>query len=122
MLARPGSHHRTRRLAAVLAATALAAPAAAGGQPGFTAAVAPPDPAPAAQPVPGPPRLAQAPVPGPARGRGLVRTFSAPAETRDGDRFDWEAAGLGAGTAGALGLLVLSGLHARARAPRRLVG
>jgi hypothetical protein len=115
MQAPPGSHPRTRGLAAVLAATALAAPAAVGGE-----AVAAPAAEPSASALTGQPP--QAPVPGPARGQGLVRTFSAPAEPRAGDRFDWEAAGLGAATAGALGLLVLSRLHAHARTTRPLTG
>jgi hypothetical protein len=115
MQATPGSHHRRHRLVAVLAATALAAPAAAAGQAGAAQAAPASEPAAAG-------RYPQAPVPGPARGQGLVRTFSAPAGSGADHRFDWTAAGAGAGTAGALGLLVHWALHAHARTPRRLVG
>lgn len=57
----------------------------------------------------------QAPAPGPARGQGLVRVDAPPALPAAPDGFDWEAAGLGAGTAAALGLLGFAGLQARSR-------
>jgi hypothetical protein len=115
MQATPGFHRSPRGLAAVLAATALAAPAAAAGQAGAAPAPSPPSPWLAGQ-------AAEAPVPGPARGRGLVRTFDEPDVPRADPPFDWTAAGLGAGTAGPLGLLAYSGLHSRGRAARRLAG
>ncbi len=112
--------HGSRRLAPVLAACALAAPAATAA----TAHAAPlRDSGPALRAA-----LVPAPVPGPARGKGLVRP-QPPTPARavvptsgGGDAVDWGAAGLlGAGTAAALAL-GLAGVRGGARASRHPAG
>jgi hypothetical protein len=115
-----------RPLAAVLAACALAAPAAADG----TAHAEPiRDSGPGLRATPAP-----TPVPGPARGRGLVRpepsreasrearAVLAPARGGGGDAVDWGAAGiLAAGTGAALALGV-AGIRSASRPPREHAG
>jgi hypothetical protein len=117
------SPRHTRRLAAILAVTAAAAPALASGP-----AHAVPARDPGAVGVPAQPAPASPMRDSGAANNGIVTSSLAgtagPAAAPDpapvavrtvGEGFDWGAAGIGAGGAAALALLGLAGMQARTR-------